>query len=612
MSVLLTAIVPVAKMSGRLDAMKSWLDQIDPNILEVILVHDYHDAKTGQELREIIEQFSSQKITIIEGKFGSPGAARNAGLEQARGDWVTFWDSDDIPNVTEFLIMLKNANFKGYEITVGGYETASFQSDGVMNPLLVLPSIGEWGSNIPLNPGLWRWAFKRTVVGKLRFENFLMGEDQCFLVTLKPTTRKIHIHEKSVYLYHLNRDGQLTGNSSAINDISKSIRFLKKSLNSRKEKPNYFDLVILFRQSATAIKKGNLKVKVIGFQALVSYLVSSLLLNAHSAVRALKCIYLFSLRKKLAPPASEVLMIGGLGNQLFQLAAGLHFTGANDLSISYSAHQKGIRGSEELSEFLLPSRVKIKKSKEFSYAQIKLVNFCIRLSAQVNETMQLRGIQLKIISNLQLLLGWISPGNWKVNIGIGFDETHELNSSNYHIGYFQSRKYFEYPEVQETMKNLTLHKPSQSFVENRDELVDLNSLVVHVRLGDYVREPDFGIPSQNYFHESIVKMWNRNIFTRICLFSNEPVSAVEYVPISLRSYIWMPSEDLISSAETLELMRHGKGYVLSNSSFSWWAGALSYVDNASIICPTPWFERKNEPIDLIPKDWVRHSSVDFQ
>jgi hypothetical protein len=74
----------------------------------------------------------------------------------------------------------------------------------------------------------------------------------------------------------------------------------------------------------------------------------------------------------------------------------------------------------------------------------------------------------------------------------------------------------------------------------------------------------------------------------------------------------MPSEDLISSAETLELMRHGKGYVLSNSSFSWWAGALSHVDNASIICPTPWFERKNEPIDLIPKDWVRHSSVDFQ
>jgi glycosyltransferase involved in cell wall biosynthesis len=612
MSVLLTAIVPVAKMSGRLDAMKSWLDQIDPNILEVILVHDNHDAKTGQELREIIEQFPSQKITIIEGKFGSPGAARNAGLEQARGDWVTFWDSDDIPNVTEFLIMLKNANFKGYEITVGGYETASFQSDGVTNPLLVLPSIGEWGSNIPLNPGLWRWAFKRTVVGKMRFENFLMGEDQCFLVTLKPTTKKIHIHEKSVYMYHLNRDGQLTGNSIAINDISKSIRYLRKSLNSRKEKPNYFDLVILFRQSATAIKKGNLKVKVIGFQALVSYLVSSLIFNPHSAVRALKCIYLFSLRKKPAPPASEVLMIGGLGNQFFQLAAGLHFTGANDLSISYSAHQKGIRGSEELSEFLLPSQVKIKKSKEFGYAQIKLVNFCIRLSAQVNETIKLRGIQIKMISNLQLLLGWISPGNWKVNIGIGFDKTHELNSSNYHIGYFQSRKYFEHPQVQETMKKITLHKPSQSFVKNKNELADLKSLVVHVRLGDYVREPDFGIPSQNYFHESIIKMWNRNIFTRICLFSNEPVSAVEYVPISLRSYIWMPSEDLLSSAETLELMRHGKGYVLSNSSFSWWAGALSYVDNASIICPTPWFERKNEPIDLIPKDWVRHSSVDFQ
>jgi len=428
---------------------------------------------------------------------------------------------------------------------------------------------------------------------------------------VEPLSKKLYIHERSIYSYYLNRPGQLTGNSLAINEITKSIRFLQKLFRSRRLRPNYFELIILLRQSLTAIKKGNVSTKAYGIRALATLFISSIFLNTQALTKSIKCIYLLSLRRKSTPPNSEVLSIGGLGNQLFQLAAGLYFSGANDLSFDYSAHQKGIEGSKDLSEYLLPSHVQLTNSFKFGFIQKKIINFCIRMSSSVTENILMQGSRLKIISILQAVLEWIYPGNWRVNLGAGFDENHDLSPSNYHIGYFQTRRYFDDAQVQQSMRDLRLRNPSEPFIKNCAELVNLDSLVVHVRLGDYVNESNFGIPSKKYFHDSIIELWSLSIFSRISLFSNDIFAALEYIPSSLQEHLWMPSERLTSAAETLELMRHGKGYVLSNSSFSWWAAALSYTDAPSVICPTPWFQKKTEPVDLVPKEWTRKSSLDL-
>jgi hypothetical protein len=434
-----------------------------------------------------------------------------------------------------------------------------------------------------------------------------MGEDQCFLISVNPLSKELYIHEKSVYSYCLNRPGQLTGNSLAVNEITKSIRFLQRLFKSRKVRPNYFELVVLLRQLLTAIKKGDLKTKIYAAWTLVALMTSSIFLNIKSFTKSIKCIYLFSLGRKSTPPSSQILSIGGLGNQLFQLAAGLHFSGTKNLSFDYSAHQKGIQGSEDLSEYLLPSHVRLTNSFKFGCFQKRIINFCIRMSSSVTENIILKGLRLRVISILQTILDWAYPGIWKVNLGIGFDKDHNLHPSNYHIGYFQTNRYFEISQVRGLMRSLTLRDPSESFTRNCNELADLDSLVVHVRLGDYINESDFGIPSKRYFHESIAELWDMNIFSRIALFSNDIVAALEYIPSSLREHLWIPSKDLTSTTETLELMRNGKGYVLSNSSFSWWAAVLTYGDMPLVISPTPWFQKKTEPVDLIPHDWLRRS-----
>ena len=611
MSTLVTVVVPVAKMSGKLDYLTSWIKNIDSNIFETILVHDKYDESTGAELRALVQSLPSQKIVLLEDKYGSPGAARNAGLDEAKSKWIAFWDSDDLPDLAEFLEMIQNAENGNFKIAIGGFETVGFGSDETTYRNVSLPSIGEWGSNIPLNPGIWRWAFQRDIIGNRRFQNFLMGEDQCFLVLLEPLSKNIYIHEKSVYFYQIDQPGQLTRNRSAINEITKSIEYLHKLFRGRNRRPNYFEIVILIRQIITAIKKGNFQTKIYGSRALPRILFPSIFLNFHALTKAIKCIYMLSLTHKKIPLNTEVLSIGGLGNQLFQLAAGFHLSASKNLSLDYSAHKDGIAGSKDITEFILPSRLQVVDAFKFNYVQKRIINFCIRMSALDYTSMKLKRLRIKMISITQSFLEVSYPGKWRVNLGIGFDSNHEFRTSNYYIGYFQTYRYLDSFEVNGEMRKLTLHNPSEAFMKNRAELANLDSLVVHVRLGDYRNESLFGIPSKSYFHDAIAELWNPKVYSRISLFSNEIDAALEYIPEDLREYLWMPSEDLISTAETLEIMRYGRAYVLSNSSFSWWAAALSYVDSPSVVCPDPWFQSKSDPTDLIPKEWVRKSRLDL-
>jgi len=608
MSRLLTAIVPITQMYGRLHFVRDWLETIDPNVIEVVLIHDIQDANTSRELTSMVTNFAEKKIRLIEGYFGSPGLARNAGIEIAKSEWIVFWDSDDTPDVDAFIEMVTKAKKAGAEIAIGGYQIVNFGESQKNPSATILPALGDWGSNIPINPGIWRWAFRSHLFRNLRFESFGMGEDQALLICIEPLLRNLFIFERCVYHYSINQESRLTSNKNRINEISKSIRFITHRL--RFQKKNYFEATVLLRQCVTAIKKAKFSAKVLGLAVLLSTFVELAMLNTKTLIKSIRSIYLFAFRKKYEPYKFEVLMLGGLGNQLFQLAAGLRLAGTENLHINYGAHQKKINGFTDLQEFVLPANVLIDEKHSFTFIQRKLINFGIRLSSS-NESLALnRATVVALVKCLQLLLGISSPGKWKINNGVGFDEMFEKNAANYNIGYFQTYKYLQLPDVRKVIDGITLREPSEVFLSSQKELIKFNSVVVHVRLGDYRTESKFGIPSVRYFHESIIELWRTGEYARICLFTNEINDALKYVPLFLHEKTWIPNKSLVSTSETLELMRHGKGFVLSNSSFGWWAAQLSHHDSPVVICPSPWFAKKNEPNALIPEEWIRNARLE--
>ncbi len=76
------------------EAIQSVLDQ-SHTVWELLIV----DNNSSDGSMEIIQTFANgdERVTaLVHNSTGNPGAVRNAGLEQAKGDFVAFLDSDDV------------------------------------------------------------------------------------------------------------------------------------------------------------------------------------------------------------------------------------------------------------------------------------------------------------------------------------------------------------------------------------------------------------------------------------------------------------------------------------------------------------------------------------
>jgi hypothetical protein len=197
----------------------------------------------------------------------------------------------------------------------------------------------------------------------------------------------------------------------------------------------------------------------------------------------------------------------------------------------------------------------------------------------------------------------------KVCQGIGFDaEIKEGFFNTYFIGYFQSYRWLE--SLSETRElNVRLINPSDEIDYFRKLAQAENPLVVHVRLGDYLSEGGFGTLGENYYARAITNAMNSGNFGKIWLFSDDPKGALERLPANLDLEIRIMPDFSDSPASTLEVMRLGKGYVIANSTFSWWGAALSYELKPLVIYPYPWFKSMDSPLDLVPPHWLPVSTA---
>ena len=90
----ISVIVPVYNTAARLEAcLDSLLAQTEPGV-EIIIVDD--GSTDGSLAIERQYQLAHpDKIRLFESAHGGVSAARNIGLEAARGEWIGFCDSDD-------------------------------------------------------------------------------------------------------------------------------------------------------------------------------------------------------------------------------------------------------------------------------------------------------------------------------------------------------------------------------------------------------------------------------------------------------------------------------------------------------------------------------------
>ena len=232
---LLSIVVPIRNMHGRLSQVRNWLAQAEKFNMEVIFVNDGSVDETFMEINEIVLENKYEFVKNFDGNFGGPGPARNFGMSKSEGEWVAFWDSDDEPNVPIFFEMIQLADLKSRDIAVGGWIAKQVSHDQEQS-IQVEKSHSSKFVDILINPGIWRWAFKVELAKKSTFPDILMGEDLVFLANLKLSPRLQY--NKEVYRYVKGNPGQLTSNERALQDRKNMVKYLNSEIFG-----NQFDLL---------------------------------------------------------------------------------------------------------------------------------------------------------------------------------------------------------------------------------------------------------------------------------------------------------------------------------------------------------------------------------
>lgn len=304
-----------------------------------------------------------------------------------------------------------------------------------------------------------------------------------------------------------------------------------------------------------------------------------------------------------------VSLTGGLGNQLFQYAAALHES--DDFNVylvsSLGSPRTSQKGRPEIYSFGVTEPEIFSRASWFTK---KVTGYLLR-----------QGIYQKKLENNKFfrattsLLGEIIlcahfHSRIKLIIGndVGFSELRKSEDNQLLIGYFQTYRWASSPKVFNYLHNLELSEDSLELRDYRELAAIEKPLVVHVRLGDYKNEANFGIITSTYYSNAIKKQLQSKDYGSIWLFSDELESARNLLPMDINVKIRCIHEINNSAAATLQVMRLGHGFVIANSTFSWWGAFLAENRDAKVIAPKPWFQTSPEPADLIPPQWIRCDS----
>lgn len=251
---LLSAVVPVSRMSGRLDLLSQCISDCLPFSVQIILVHDIADLETSSELDVLLSSIGNSKVVLIEGFYGNPGSARNEGLKLAEGEWIAFWDSDDAPHVQEILKTI--IEDKDSDILVGDF----IKRDNLGK---TLPSVKLDNQllTIAANPGIWRFVFRKEVLRDSRFPPLRMGEDQVFLSRLGIMDKSVGFSRRIFYTYSIGNPYQLTNNKKKIQDISKSLKMMGKLRHIQGGENFMLTSYLYYSSGLTGLRRGNFKTR---------------------------------------------------------------------------------------------------------------------------------------------------------------------------------------------------------------------------------------------------------------------------------------------------------------------------------------------------------------
>lgn len=291
----------------------------------------------------------------------------------------------------------------------------------------------------------------------------------------------------------------------------------------------------------------------------------------------------------------EVNITGRLGNQLFQYACARQLQEMYGGTIVLNIHELSKNMPDfdlSLDDFILNENVVIEKDKPLS--KVSAERFDVKLFR-------------RFIPNIYFYL------NAKRNAFIWKDartykELPRLNSKKENDivlnGYWQCEKYFDDISdiLRKEIKPKYLPKKDNKFLY--EKISSTNSVCVTIRRGDFLNDKNksmFYVCNEKYFEKALRRIQELVPDCIFFAFSDD----IEWVKENLSfpgTVYYESGEDPVW--EKLRLMSSCKHFILSNSSFSWWAQYLSEFQSKVVIAPSKWYNSgKNRKAAVYLEEW---------
>lgn len=173
---------------------------------------------------------------------------------------------------------------------------------------------------------------------------------------------------------------------------------------------------------------------------------------------------------------------------------------------------------------------------------------------------------------------------------------------------FQSELYFKNIKdilLKEFQVKTTLSDQNAKMLE---ELKSCNSVCVHIRRGDFLNEHwnFLAVCNEKYYQDGMDYIASHTINPTFYIFSN---TAKDFEWIKENYHFKYPVKyvDLNNPAhEDFRLMYNCKHFVMSNSTFSWWASYMSKNEDKLVIVPDIWQRKKyNGSMDIYRDDMIK-------
>lgn len=223
-------------------------NKILKNEIEILLIDD--GSNDGSE--EICDKYAGKYsfIKVLHQKNQGQAVARNTGLKVAKGNWITFVDSDDLVRKDYLSILLSIIkNIGEADIIIFKYKTFKNNADlddrniNDFDPKHRLSNLSKKSAMYSLTTTeignyMWNKVFKRDLFKNVKFPSGRRYEDLAVLYKYFHLAENICLYDDYLYFYRQRDDSTIHVQNE---DSMKRIDLLKEEIRARREQLKFFE-----------------------------------------------------------------------------------------------------------------------------------------------------------------------------------------------------------------------------------------------------------------------------------------------------------------------------------------------------------------------------------